>query len=90
IRRPRVPVPLLPGSYASASVVTDIIVKKYVDALPLYRQEQMWKRLGVDLKRNTMANWVIQTAETYLKPFSDSGLISLTRNIECLRCIAFI
>ena len=38
IRRPHVPAPLLPGSYASASVVTDIIIKKYADALPLYRQ----------------------------------------------------
>ncbi|MBR3175550.1 MAG: transposase, partial [Oscillospiraceae bacterium] len=79
IRRPHVPAPLLSGSYASASVVTDIIVKKYADALPLYRQEQMWKRLGVDLKRNTMANWVIQTAETYLKPFSDAFLAELLR-----------
>lgn len=79
IRRPHVPVPLLPGSYASASVVTDIIVKKYADALPLYRQEQMWKRQGVDLKRNTMANWVIQTAETYLKPFSDAFQQELLR-----------
>ena len=79
IRRPHVPAPLLPGSYASASVVTDIIVKKYVDALPLYRQEQMWKRLGVDLKRNTMANWVIQTAGTYLKPFSDAFQQELLR-----------
>jgi transposase len=31
-------------------------VKKYADAFPLYRQEQMWKRLKVDLKRSTMAN----------------------------------
>ena len=77
IRRPVVPAPLLPHSYASASVVTDIIVKKYADALPLYRQEQMWKRQGVDLKRNTMANWVIQTAELYLKPFSDAFLRGL-------------
>ena len=79
IRRPEAPAPLLPHSYASASVVTDIIVKKYADALPLYRQEQMWKRLGVDLKRNTMANWVIQTAETYLKPFSDAFLAELLK-----------
>ena len=78
IRRPHVPAPLLPHSYASASVVTDIIVKKYADALPLYRQEQMWKRMGVNLKRNTMANWVVQTAETYLKPFSDAFLAGLT------------
>ena len=79
IRRPHVPAPLLPHSYASASVVTDIIVKKYADALPLYRQEQMWKRLGVDLKRNTMANWVVLTSETYLKPFSDAFLAELLR-----------
>ena len=71
--------PLLPHSYASASVVTDIIVKKFADALPLYRQEQMWKRLGVDLKRNTMAHWVVLTAETYLKPFSDAFLRELLR-----------
>ena len=77
--RPQVPVPLLPHSYASSSVVTDIIVKKFADALPLYRQEQMWKRLGVDLKRNTMANWVIQAAELYLKPFSDAFLAELLR-----------
>ena len=79
IRRPHVPAPLLPHSYASASVVTDIIVKKYADALPLYRQEQMWKRLGVELKRNTMANWVVLTAETYLKPFGDAFLAELLR-----------
>ena len=79
IRRPVALAPLLPHSYASASVVTDIIVKKYADALPLYRQEQMWKRLGVDLKRNTMANWVIQTTEFYLKPFSDTFLRELLK-----------
>lgn len=79
IRRPHIPAPLLPHSYASASVVTDIIVKKYADALPLYRQEQMWKRMGVNLKRNTMANWVVQTAEAYLKPFSDAFLTELLR-----------
>ena len=77
--RPHVPAPLVPHSYASASVVTDIIVKKFADALPLYRQEQMWKRLGVNLKRNTMANWVVVTAETYLKPFSDAFLRELLR-----------
>ena len=77
IRRPEMPAPLLPHSYASASVVGDAIIKKYADALPLYRQEQMWKRLGVDMRRSTMANWVILTAETYLKPFSDACLREL-------------
>ena len=67
--KPVMPPPLLAHSYASASVVTDVLVKKYVDAMPLYRQEQMWKRMGVALKRGTMANWVIQVADLYLRPF---------------------
>ena len=50
-------------------MVTDVLMKKYVDAMPLYRQEQMWKRMGVELKRGTMANWVIQVADLYLRPF---------------------
>lgn len=54
--KPVIPPPLLAHSYASASVVTDVLMKKYVDAMPLYRQEQMWKRMGVELKRGTMAN----------------------------------
>ena len=53
--KPVVPPPLLAHSYASASVVADVLMKKYVDAMPLYRQEQMWKRMGVALKRGTMA-----------------------------------
>lgn len=67
--KPVMPPPLLAHSYASASVVTDVLMKKYVDAMPLYRQEQMWKRMGVELKRGAMANWVIQVADLYLRPF---------------------
>ena len=61
------PAPLIPHSYASASMGTDVLIKKYTDAIPLYRQEQIWKRYGVDLKRGTLANWVITLAEMYLK-----------------------
>ena len=61
--KPVMPPPVLAHSYASASVVTDVLMKKYVDAMPLYWQEQMRKRMGVELKRGTMANWVIQVAD---------------------------
>lgn len=37
--------------------------------MPLCRQGQMWKRMGVELKRGTMANWVIQVADLYFRPF---------------------
>ena len=62
------PARLLKHSLASASTVADVMTKKYVYALPLYRQEKIWKQLGVELSRATMANWVIQTAQRWLKP----------------------
>ena len=71
IRKPEPVPPLIPHSYASASMVTDVLVKKYADGLPLYRQEQMWKRMGVALSRGTLANWVIYTARNYLKPLQE-------------------
>lgn len=44
------------------------MVRKYVDGLPLARQEKIWAREGVALSRATMTNWVIRTAQTWLKP----------------------
>ena len=64
---PTMPVPLLPHSYLSRSLATDVLIRKYVDGLPLYRQEQIWKRQGLCLKRGTMANWVIQLSNRYLR-----------------------
>lgn len=69
IFKPAMPAPLLAHSYVSASVAADVLVRKYVDGMPLYRQEQIWKRMGVRLKRGTMANWAIQIADIYLRPF---------------------
>jgi transposase len=36
-----------------------IIISKYADALSLYRQEKIFKRLGVEMKLQAMASWVI-------------------------------
>ena len=44
------------------------MTKKYADGLPLARQEKIWARQGVTLSRATLANWVIQCAQTWLKP----------------------
>lgn len=41
-------------SYASASLLTDLMVGKYVDHLPFYRQVQMYKRLGVSIPLSTI------------------------------------
>ena len=68
IKSVQAPAPLMKHSLASASSVADIMTKKYVDGLPLARQEKIWAREGVDLSRATMANWVIQCTQTWLKP----------------------
>jgi len=59
---------LIEGGYASAGILTDIVLKKYVDHLPLYRQEQILKsRHGIELSRKTMSDWVRVVAD-WLKP----------------------
>jgi transposase len=60
MKKSEVPASVIPGSgVASASLLAQILNNKYVLALPLYRQEQEFKRLGIHLSRQTMANWVI-------------------------------
>lgn len=62
------PGPVYTGSLASPSIMAYIMSQKYVESLPLYRQEQQFARLGVKLSRQTMANWMIHGAQTWLKP----------------------
>lgn len=62
------PVPLMNHSLASPSTVAYIMTQKYVDGLPLARQEKIWAREGICLSRATMANWVIQCTQSWLKP----------------------
>ena len=51
-----------PKSLASPSTVAYIMMRKYVEGLPLYRQEQQFRRVGIALSRQTLANWVIAGA----------------------------
>ncbi|WJW74360.1 IS66 family transposase [Thiohalobacter sp. IOR34] len=50
----------IPKSLASPGLLAHITVSKYQDALPLYRQATILNRIGVDLPRATLANWMIQ------------------------------
>jgi transposase len=60
------PKPALPGSIASPSAIAHIMSQKFVEGLPLYRQENQWERLGVELSRQTMANWMILSSDRWL------------------------
>ena len=53
------PVQLLPKSIASPALVAYIVVGKFCDSLPFYRQEKQFARIGVDVSRQDMANWSI-------------------------------
>ncbi len=50
----------IPKSNASPGTLAYVAISKYADALPLYRQEQRLKRIGVELPRATMASWMVK------------------------------
>lgn len=58
----------IPRSFASPSLLAYIIVSKFLDSLPLYRQEAIFNRYKIDISRASMSNWVLKSAEL-LKPF---------------------
>jgi transposase len=53
----------IPKSWASPSLLAFVAVSKYADALPLYRQEGILARIGVDLSRATLAFWMVRCGE---------------------------
>jgi transposase len=60
------PAPVLPRSFVSPSLMAFIMDRKYSLAIPLYRQEQQFKHFGIDLSRQTLANWMIRGASDWL------------------------
>jgi transposase len=63
-----VPLTLFPKSLATPALLAHIVTAKFVDGLPLYRQEAQFARLGVTLGRATMAGWMIRLGGTHLVP----------------------
>ncbi len=59
---PRVPSPI-PKSMATPSLLAQIATSKFVDGMPLARQEKMFARLGIDLPRSTLASWMMRCGE---------------------------
>lgn len=50
---------------ASAGLLAHVLVAKFADHLPLYRQSEIYERSGVDLERSTLADWVGQCAALF-------------------------
>ena len=60
------PADVFRNSIATPSLVASILNAKYAKALPLDRQSKVFKQNGINLESNTLSNWVINSAETYL------------------------
>ena len=60
------PAQILPKSNAAPLLLAHIACAKYVDGLPLNRQEKQFHRLGLNLPRATTANWMIKLAEVVI------------------------
>ena len=65
------PESLLRGSLVSPSLEAAVMNAKYVNAVPLYRQEQEFERYGLHISRQNMANWTIQCADRCLAVLYD-------------------
>jgi transposase len=65
------PEPVIKGSVASPSSVAHIMTQKYMNAMPLYRQEYDLLMNGFALSRQTMANWMAYCSEHWLEPLCE-------------------
>lgn len=54
---------MIPKSNAGPGLLAYVVTAKYQDALPLYRQEKIFARYGVELTRQTLANWIIKCSQ---------------------------
>ncbi len=68
MKRPEKAPALLKGSVATPSLVAGIMNAKYVNGMPLARQEREFARYDLNLSTKTMANWIILCAARYLQP----------------------
>ncbi len=57
------PARLIEGGLPTDATVAQVLVSKYADHLPLYRQAQIFARQGVTLDRSTLADWVGRAAQ---------------------------
>lgn len=72
---------LIESGMPTEATVASVIVSKYADHLPLYRQSQIYARQGVDIDRSTLAGWVGKAAYE-LTPVYDCLLAALKRSTK--------
>jgi len=63
VRAAKAPKQPIPKSVASPGLLAHVTVSKFCDHLPLYRQESILQRMGVEIARNTLSHWMIKVGE---------------------------
>ena len=63
IKTAKAPNPVIKNGLASPSAVAYVMNMKFVEGVPLYRQEQHYARLGIDLSRGVLSNWMIRGSQ---------------------------
>lgn len=53
-----VPLHITDKGISTTNLLAQVLISKYADHLPLYRQQQIYVRAGVELPRSTLADWV--------------------------------
>lgn len=53
---------VVPGGLPTEALIADVLVKKYADHMPFYRQAQALRRQGIEIDRGTMCNWAGRAA----------------------------
>lgn len=53
---------IIPKSIATPGLIAHVLTAKFVDALPFYRQEKQFIRMGIEISRATMCNWAMKAA----------------------------
>ena len=69
------------GGMATEALLAHVLVSKFCDALPLYRQVQMLARQGVTLDRSTLANWVGRAC-WWLTPLYDRVVATVLSSVK--------
>ncbi|NWN83645.1 MAG: IS66 family transposase [Halomonas sp.] len=57
------PPQILPKALGHSSLIAQVVTHKFIDGLPLYRQEAIFAREGIDLSRQTMSGWMLALAD---------------------------
>ena len=73
------PASLIEGGLPTEGLLAHVLISKYGDHVPLYRQSQIYARFGVELHRSTLASWVGR-ASFHLRPVVDCLAAELKRS----------